>query len=107
MGFVCRILDFFDRSVARILSTTKPLCPHRPLGARTIDIPRNLVFLLPDCSFSCNTLCCQLPNREGWYAATVFGFIATIAYGLITYYRYINWKTAPVAATVTVQSVPA
>jgi len=46
-------------------------------------------------------------NREGWYAATVFGFIATIAYGLITYYRYINWKTAPVAATVTVQSVPA
>lgn len=46
-------------------------------------------------------------NREGWYAATVFGFIATIVYGVITYYRYVNWKSAPVTTTVTVQSVPA
>jgi len=41
------------------------------------------------------------PAFEGWYSATVFGFLATIAYGVVTYYRFVDWKTAP-ANTVTV-----
>jgi len=43
-------------------------------------------------------------DREGWYAGAVFGFLSTIAYGLVTYYRFVDWKTAPatIATTVTV-----
>jgi len=37
-------------------------------------------------------------NRDGWYGASFFGFLATIAYGVIAYFRYVDWKTAPAAS---------
>lgn len=38
-------------------------------------------------------------DREGWYAGTFFGFIATIIYGVATYYRFIDWQSgAPAPA---------
>ncbi|XP_057365426.1 uncharacterized protein LOC130686142 isoform X2 [Daphnia carinata] len=33
-------------------------------------------------------------KRDGWYAGTVFGFIATIIYGIAAYYRLLDWKGA-------------
>lgn len=36
-------------------------------------------------------------DRGGWYAGTFFGFIATILYGVVTYYRFLDWKSGNTA----------